>query len=83
MSSRTPPSATRRSNSRRMPAVAHGAAARRRQHGVFVEQGFDHGAGPLRPQPGSDREELLRAAPELGKEIAGLRPRRGHRRRSR
>ena len=71
MSSRTPPSATRRSNSRREPRALDGAAARRRRHGVFVEKGFDHGAGPPRPQTGCDRDELLRAAPKLGKEIAG------------
>jgi hypothetical protein len=54
-------------------AGAHGATARRRQHGVFVEKGFDHGARPPRPQTGRDRDELLRAAPKLGKEVAGLR----------
>jgi hypothetical protein len=54
------------------PAVAHGAAARRRQHGVFVEEGFDHSAGAARPQTRRDRKEPLRAAPERGKEIAGL-----------
>jgi hypothetical protein len=47
------------------PAVAHGAAARRRQHGVFVEEGFDDRPSPPRPQPRSDRDELLRAAPKL------------------
>jgi hypothetical protein len=41
------------------PAVAHGAAARRRPHGVFVEEGFDDGARPPRPQTRSKRDELL------------------------
>jgi hypothetical protein len=40
-------------------------------HGVFVEQGFDHGARPPRPQTWRDRDELLRAAAELSKEVAG------------
>jgi hypothetical protein len=46
--------------------------APRRADGKMAE-GFDDGAGPPRPQPRRDRDELLCAAPERGKEIAGLR----------